>query len=373
MSSRFSPEIDQRFMRLALRLARRGLGNVAPNPAVGCVIVDAEQRVVGRGWTAPGGRPHAETEALQRAGSCAKGATAYVTLEPCAHHGQTPPCASALIRAGVARVVVAVEDPDRRVAGRGLAMLRSAGIAVELGTEAAAASELNAGFMHRIKNGRPLVTLKVAASLDGRIATHGRESRWITGEEAREHAHLLRAEHDAIMVGIGTALADNPELNCRLPGLERRTPTRVIADSWLRLPLTAKVIQTARQYPTVMLARADTPASRRKAFLDCGVDLIDVPLDRGKAMNLTEGLRGLGDLGLTRLLVEGGATLSASLLKEKLVDRVAWYRSPRLIGGDGLAAIQAFGLSKLAEMPQLRLLTRRHLGRDLLEVYAVEA
>jgi diaminohydroxyphosphoribosylaminopyrimidine deaminase/5-amino-6-(5-phosphoribosylamino)uracil reductase len=164
-------------------------------------------------------------------------------------------------------------------------MLRSAGLAVEVGPERFAANDLNAGFFQRIKSGRPLVTLKVGASLDGRIATHSGESRWITGEEAREHAHLLRAEHDAIMVGIGTALADNPELNCRLPGLEHRTPTRVIADSWLRLPMTAKVIQTARKYPTVMLTRADTPASRRKAFLDCGVDLIDVPLDAAKSMN----------------------------------------------------------------------------------------
>jgi diaminohydroxyphosphoribosylaminopyrimidine deaminase/5-amino-6-(5-phosphoribosylamino)uracil reductase len=360
-------------MRIALRLARRGLGNVAPNPAVGCVIVGSGGEIVGRGWTAPGGRPHAETEALLRAGSRARGGTAYVTLEPCAHHGQTPPCADALIKAGLKRVVAATEDPDRRVSGRGLAMLRSAGLAVEVGPERFAANDLNAGFFQRIKSGRPLVTLKVGASLDGRIATHSGESRWITGEEAREHAHLLRAEHDAIMVGIGSALADNPELNCRLPGLEHRTPTRVIADSWLRLPMTAKVIQTARKYPTVMLTRADTPASRRKAFLDCGVDLIDVPLDAAKSMNLSEGLRGLGDLGLNRLLVEGGSTLSASLLKEKLVDRVAWYRSPRLIGGDGLAAIQAFGLDKLADTPQLRLLTRRHLGRDLLEVFAVEA
>lgn len=373
MSSKPSSEIDLHFMQMALRLGRRGLGLVAPNPSVGCVIVDSDGHVAGRGWTAPGGRPHAETEALQRAGTRAKGGTAYVTLEPCAHTGQTPPCAKALIDAGVARVVAAAQDPDARVSGRGFAQLRAAGIKVDTGVCEAAASEINAGFFQKVRGGRPLVTLKIAATLDGRTATYGRESKWITGEEARAHAHLLRAQHDAIMVGIGTAIADDPELTCRLPGMEDRTPLRVIADSWLRLPLTAKAVKTASEYATVMLTRSDTSPSRRKAFADCDVELIDVPVTVGKAMDLAAAFRALGAMGVTRLLVEGGATLAASVLNAKLVDRIAWYRAPRLIGGDGLSGIQAFGVTKLADTPRLRLLTRRHLGADVLELYAVEA
>src|SRR5579862_7078692 len=218
--------IDLMAMRGALSLARRGLGNTWPNPAVGCVLV-REGRVVGRGWTQPGGRPHAETEALARAGRAARGATAYVTLEPCCHHGRTPPCADALIAAGLSRVVAAIEDPDPRVAGGGLARLRAAGLDVESGLCAAEAAEINAGFLSRLRLGRPLVTLKLATSLDGRIATASGESRWITGGPARERAHLLRATHDAILVGTDTVIADNPELTCRLPGLAGHSPVRV--------------------------------------------------------------------------------------------------------------------------------------------------
>ena len=212
---------DLGHMRAALALARRGLGRVAPNPAVGCILV-RDGIVVGRGWTQPGGRPHAETEALRRAGAAAAGAVAYVTLEPCAHHGSTPPCADALIAAGVSRVVVAIEDPDPRVAGRGLARLTAAGISVETGVCADEAGRLNAGFLKRIEHGLPLVTLKLATSLDGKIATHAGESQWITGEDARARGHLLRAQTDAIMIGSGTAQIDNPLLTCRLPGLEDR-------------------------------------------------------------------------------------------------------------------------------------------------------
>ncbi|MCK5275514.1 MAG: bifunctional diaminohydroxyphosphoribosylaminopyrimidine deaminase/5-amino-6-(5-phosphoribosylamino)uracil reductase RibD, partial [Alphaproteobacteria bacterium] len=220
-------------MRAALALAGRGLGRVWPNPAVGCVLVDRDGRVTGRGWTQPGGRPHAETEALARAGGAAKGATAYVTLEPCVHHGQTPPCADALIEAGVARVIAATEDPDPRVKGGGLGRLRDAGIAVEAGLLREEAELLNAGYLMRQREGRPVVTLKLATTLDGRIATHAGESRWITGEAARARGHMMRARHDAIMVGIGTALADNPTLTCRLPGLEDRSPVRIVVDARL--------------------------------------------------------------------------------------------------------------------------------------------
>src|SRR5438876_2801019 len=240
--------LDLQAMRAALGLACRGLGRVWPNPAVGCVIAK-EGRVVGRGWTQPGGRPHAETEALARAGTAANGATAYVTLEPCCHWGRTPPCADALIAAGLSRVVVALEDPDPRVVGGGLARLRAAGIAVETGLGAADAAEINAGFLQRLRLGRPLVTLKLATSLDGRIATTSGESRWITGPAARERAHLLRATHDAILVGTDTVIADNPELTCRLPGLDAHSPVRVVIDRHLRIPLDARVFAAARQTP----------------------------------------------------------------------------------------------------------------------------
>ncbi|MBX6375722.1 MAG: bifunctional diaminohydroxyphosphoribosylaminopyrimidine deaminase/5-amino-6-(5-phosphoribosylamino)uracil reductase RibD, partial [Acetobacteraceae bacterium] len=242
-------------MRAALALARRGLGNAWPNPAVGCVLV-RDGRVVGRGWTQPGGRPHAETEALRRAGpEGARGATAYVTLEPCSHHGRTPPCCDALIAAGVARVVVALQDPDSRVNGRGIARLRAAGIAVETGLCEAEARAINAGFIRRIHLGLPLVTLKLATTLDGRIATATGESRWITGPEARREAHALRARHDAVLVGSGTVLADDPDLTCRLPGMAKTPVLRVVADSRLRTPPAARLVATARQVPTWIVTR----------------------------------------------------------------------------------------------------------------------
>src|SRR5918994_6733853 len=229
-------EQDRAHMAAALALSRRGLVNTWPNPAVGCVIV-REGRVVGRGWTQPGGRPHAETEALARAGDQARGATAYVTLEPCSHWGRTPPCCDALIAAGVARVVVATGDPDPRVDGRGMRRLREAGIAVDQGLLEAEARAVIAGFVRRITRGLPLVTLKLATTLDGRIATASGESRWITGAAARRAAHALRARHDAVLVGSGTVLADDPDLTCRLPGMERGVPiARVVADARLRTP-----------------------------------------------------------------------------------------------------------------------------------------
>src|SRR5947207_3648663 len=268
-------------MRAALALGRRGLGTVWPNPAVGCVIAK-EGRVVGRGWTQPGGRPHAETEALARAGEAARGATLYVTLEPCCHWGRTPPCADALIAAGLRRVVVALEDPDPRVAGGGLARLRAAGIGVEVGLGAAEAAEINAGFVNRVRLGRPLVTLKLATSLDGRIATASGESRWITGPAARERAHLLRATHDAILVGTDTVLADNPQLTCRLPGLAGHSPLRVVLDRQLRIPPSARLLADARQVPTWIVTLGSSDPARQELFRKAGIEVIaaepDVPV-----------------------------------------------------------------------------------------------
>src|SRR6266853_3702784 len=273
MTAANSERSDLQVMRAALGLARRGLGRVWPNPAVGCVIVK-DGRAVGRGWTQPGGRPHAETEALARAAAAAHGATAYVTLEPCCHWGRTPPCADALIAAGLGRVVVALEDPDPRVAGGGVARLRAAGIAVEAGLGAAEAAEINAGFFQRVRLGRPLVTLKLATSLDGRIATASGESRWITGAPARERAHLLRATHDAILVGTDTVLTDDPQLTCRLPGLASRSPVRIVLDRQLRIPPTARIIAEARQVPTWLMTLSSANPGRQKSLRAAGVEVI---------------------------------------------------------------------------------------------------
>ncbi len=354
-------------MHAALALARRGLGTTWPNPTVGCVIVK-DGAVVGRGWTQPGGRPHGETEALARAGAGAAGATAYVSLEPCCHHGRTPPCTDALIAAGIARVVVAIEDPDPRVAGRGLAMLRAAGIAVETGLLAAQAAEINAGFLARLATGRPLVTLKLAATLDGKIATATGESRWITGETARQRAHLLRATHDAVMVGANTVIADDPLLTCRLPGLESRKPVRLVVDGGLRVPLTAKLVVEARQAPTWILHRHGIDAARGRAFRDCGVDLIEAPETPLGELDLRAALAELGQRGLTRILVEGGARLAGALLEADLVDRVAWFHAPILLGGDALPAIEAFGVTELKSAPRFKRLSLAELGEDVLEI-----
>jgi diaminohydroxyphosphoribosylaminopyrimidine deaminase / 5-amino-6-(5-phosphoribosylamino)uracil reductase len=359
-------------MQAALTLAERGLGMVWPNPAVGCVLV-RDGVVVGRGWTQPGGRPHAETEALARAGDAARGATAYVTLEPCAHHGQTPPCAEALSAAGIARCVAAIEDPDPRVAGRGLAMLKAAGIDVATGLGAAAAERVNAGFLKRIRTGRPLVLLKLASTLDGRIATHGGESRWITGAESRRNAHLLRRRYDAVMVGSGTVLADDPELSVRLPGLGARPPLRLVVDGRLRTPLTAKLVIQARAHPTLILTLAGADRLRRQAFVDCGVEVVELPPDQDGMVDLAAGLTLLGQRGLTRILVEGGATLAASLLRHRLVDRLAWFRSPTLIGGDGLAAVKPFGVDSLAAQARGTRLSLMRLGEDVLETLDLNA
>jgi diaminohydroxyphosphoribosylaminopyrimidine deaminase/5-amino-6-(5-phosphoribosylamino)uracil reductase len=355
-------------MLAALALARRGLGNVWPNPAVGCVIVK-NGRLVGRGWTQPGGRPHAETEALARAGAAARGATAYVTLEPCAHWGKTPPCADALITAGVSRVVVAIEDPDPRVASAGFARLSAAGVRVERGLCAAEAAEVNAGFLSRVQRGRPLVTLKLATSLDGRIATASGESRWITGPQARARAHLFRALHDAILVGTDTAIVDDPQLTCRLPGLAQRSPIRVVLDRQLRIPMTSRLFTEAREVPSwVVTAGSPEPESisRLRGF---GIEIIEVETDRDGGLDLVSVLAALGTRGITRLLVEGGGRLAAALLARRLVDRVAWFHAPVVLGGDGVPAVSGVGLDVLADAPVFDRMSSERVGADTLTIF----
>ena len=357
---------DASMMRAALTLARRGLGRVWPNPAVGCIIAK-DGIVLGRGWTQPGGRPHAETEALTRAGGAAKGAAAYVTLEPCCHHGKTPPCTDALIAAGIRRTVVAIEDPDPRVSGKGLMALRQAGIAVTLGVGADEAAEINVGFFSTIERGRPLVTLKLATSLDGRLAVASGESRWITGEAARARAHLLRATHDAVMVGSGTVIADDPELTCRLPGLTDRSPVRVVIDGGLRVPLTARIVADAKRAPTWFVVRHGIAGERRAALAGCGVEIIDVPAMPGGETDLTAALAALGKKGITRILVEGGATLGAALVHANLVDRIAWFRAPSLIGGDGLPALSTMGIEAPGQARRFARVSIESVGEDVLE------
>ncbi len=347
-------------MRAALALADRNLGRVWPNPSAGCVVVRGGH-VVGRGWTQPGGRPHAEVEALARAGDAARGATVYVSLEPCCHWGRTPPCTDALTGAGVARVVYAVDDPDPRVQGKGAARLREAGIEVASGVLAREATDLNEGFFRRLRDGRPMVTLKLATSLDGRIATHTGASQWITGPEARARAHLLRARHDAVMVGIGTALADDPLLTCRLPGLTDRHPVRIIVDSRLRLPLTSRLVQDAASAPVWLLSLPDVDAGRRRVFEECGVRVIAVAPNEPGTIDMPGAFAVLAEHGLTRVLVEGGGRLAATLLRDDLVDHLQWFRAPSIIGGDGVAAAVAFGIDTPDTAP-------RFLGQDVVEL-----
>ena len=363
-------QFDLRMMRAALALARRGLGAVWPNPAVGCVIVK-EGRIVGRGWTQPGGRPHGETEALGRAGEAARGATAYVSLEPCCHWGRTPPCTDALIAAGIGRVVVAVEDADPRVAGEGMERLRAAGLDVETGLCAAEAAEVNAGFFCRLRNGRPLVTLKLATSLDGRIATGRGESQWITGPPARDRAHALRGAHDAIMVGVGTVIADDPQLTCRLPGLAHRSPVRVVVDRYLRVPPTMRLFSDPRMAPTWVMTLPSADPARRQMLLSAGAIVIDIDPGSDGNGSLAAALAALGERGITRLLVEGGGRLAAAFVGAGLVDRVVWAHAPMLIGGDGVPAIAELGLGMLSAAPRFERLSAESVGEDMMTVYRV--
>jgi len=359
---------DDHYMAIALSLARRGLGRVWPNPAVGCVLV-RDYRVVGRGWTQPGGRPHAETEALARAGDAAKGADAYVTLEPCSHSGRTPPCAEALIAAGVGRVVSAMEDPDPRVSGNGHDRLRAAGIDVIHNVGAETAKRVNAGFLMRLGTGRPMVALKTATSLDGRIATAAGESQWITNDRSRARGHLLRATYDAIMVGVETALADDPSLNVRLPGLEDRSPVRVVVDSRLRLPTASRLVAGARAQPSWVVTAKGADADRRQALTTAGVDVIEVDAGGDGRPDPSAVMAALGRRGVTRLLVEGGANLSASLMAAGLIDKVYCFRAGMVIGGDGRPAVDGFGLKTLNQAPRFQRLGIEQLDGDILEIW----
>ncbi len=355
-------------MGAALNLARRGLGNVWPNPAVGCVIVK-NNRVVGRGWTKPGGRPHAETEALKSAGREAVGSTAYVTLEPCNHFGKTPPCTEALICAGVKKVVVASLDPDERASGKGLKRLEDAGVIVDLGMARSEANTINQGYFLSVKNFRPFITLKIATTLDGKIATRNGESEWITGEISRKAVHKLRESHDAVMVGSGTALIDNPSLTCRLPGVENTHKLRVVLDGRLRVPENGVLAQTAKEIPVLIftVSGSKDKSEKIKRLESLGITIV-IFEKNDERLNIKDVMTEISSRGITRLLVEGGGSLAASLLANDLVDELAWFRAPSIMGDDGLSSIAKLGLDKLENMATFSRQSLTIFGDDSLEI-----
>jgi diaminohydroxyphosphoribosylaminopyrimidine deaminase/5-amino-6-(5-phosphoribosylamino)uracil reductase len=356
---------DRRYMRLALALGRRGLGRTWPNPAVGAVIVKGGE-IVGRGWTQPDGRPHAEIEALQRAGDLARGATLYVTLEPCSHHGKSPPCADAVIASSIARVVSAMEDPNPEVAGRGHARLRHAEIAVDIGIEAAAARRDHAGHIRRMRDGRPQVILKLAISADGKAAGAGRKRVAITGNAVRDRVHLMRARSDAIVIGIGTALADDPALTCRLPGMANMSPTRVVLDAGLRLPMQSRLLATAAETPLWIITGKHAPAASETAMRQRGAEVLRVAekagrLDPGGVLKL------LAKRGITRLMVEGGPTVASALIDADLVDEAVFFYSPMVLGEAGLPALEPHAVKMLGQ--HLKHISDEPVGPDRQETY----
>jgi diaminohydroxyphosphoribosylaminopyrimidine deaminase/5-amino-6-(5-phosphoribosylamino)uracil reductase len=354
-------------MSLALSLGRRGLGRTWPNPAVGTVIVKGGV-IVGRGWTQVGGRPHAEIEALGRAGEAARGATLYVTLEPCSHHGKSPPCADAIVAAGVARVVSALEDPNPKVAGSGHARLRAAGIAVDVSVGAAEARRDHGGHIRRMREGRPQVLLKLAISADGKAGAAGRQPLQITGERVRDRVHLLRARSDAIMIGIGTALADDPILTCRLPGMASYSPVRIVLDSALRLPLDSRLVRSARETPVWVITDAQGRGAQPGALQAAGVEILRMPGGAGRP-DLSAALKLIAERGITRLMVEGGPTLAAAFVRADLVDEAILFQSPKAVGDDGIDALEGMPLTALTQSPHLASVRCGAVGVDTYEYF----
>ncbi len=368
--SKVSKAADRRFMELALTLGRRGQGRTWPNPAVGAVVVK-DGVIVGRGWTQPGGRPHAEPEALKRAGEAARGATLYVTLEPCSHIGKSPPCADAIMAAGIARVVSAIEDPNPEVAGQGHARLRAAGITVEIGLGALEAAHDHAGHFRRVRDNRPHVILKLAVSSDDKIGAAGRKPVAISGEAARARVHLLRAQCDAILVGIGTVLADDPLLTCRLPGMEPQSPVRVVLDRSLRIPGTSRLVHSARETPLWVMTSSlsEAPAAMKLGAAGAHVIRVATTTTPPPGLDLAAVLHALSERGITRLLVEGGARVASSFVAASLVDEVWLLRGPDAVGTDGIAALDALPLTAITQSPAFNRSASETLQRDTLTIY----
>ncbi len=367
-SATSDPDLDRRLMAAALRLGRRNLGHTGTNPAVGALIVQRDSggpRIVGRGWTAIGGAPHAETEALAEAGEDARGATAYVTLEPCAHHGRTPPCADALVAAGISRVVTTMADPDPRVSGKGLAILKSAGIDVTNGVMEAEAAIAHGGHIRRVTVGRPWVTLKLAISADGMIGRREGERMMVTGQPAINRVHAMRTEYDAIMVGMGTVDVDNPRLTSRGPIDAPAQPTRVVLDTDARVPLDSNLVETAREVPFWLMVAEDADAVRVAALEGAGVVVKRVGRGAG-GLDLNQVFARLAEDGLSRVLVEGGAQLAASLVTSDLADEVDFFRAPVVIGPEGVRALAGQALSAVERSPRYRLFDDAMVGEDRL-------
>jgi diaminohydroxyphosphoribosylaminopyrimidine deaminase/5-amino-6-(5-phosphoribosylamino)uracil reductase len=364
-------EQDRRLMSAALRLGRRNLGQTYPNPAVGALVVQMDGNdpiVVGRGWTAVGGRPHAETLALAQAGDAAKGATVYVTLEPCAHEGETPSCAQALLDAEVARVVMAMEDPDKRVSGRGHRMLIEGGIAVTSGVLADQAARVHAGHVVRVTKGRPHVTLKLAVSADGMIGRREGERMIITGKAAFDAVQVMRSETDAVMIGIGTALVDDPRLTVRLPGLSGRSPVRIVLDATARLKRASNLVQTAHEVPLIVVTGPEALDERKEELAGAGARLMEVDED-GDTVDIAEVLAGLAKEGFTRVLAEGGAQIASTLVAEDLIDEVVLFRAPVVVGQDGVRALGGYALSAIERSPRYRLIESADFGEDQMRRY----
>jgi diaminohydroxyphosphoribosylaminopyrimidine deaminase / 5-amino-6-(5-phosphoribosylamino)uracil reductase len=366
--TRESKAADHRFMELALMLGRRGQGRTWPNPAVGAVVVK-DGVIVGRGWTQPGGRPHAESEALTRAGEATVGATLYVTLEPCSHVGKTPACADTAIACGITRVVSAIEDPNPEVAGQGHARLRSAGITVDVGLGAGEAARDHAGHFRRVRDKRPHVILKLAVSQDDKIARAGHKPVAISGEAAKARVHLLRAQCDAVLVGIGTVQADDPLLNCRLPGMEDRSPVRVVLDRSLRISGTSRLVHSARDTPLWVMTStvAEAPAAMKLGA--AGAQVIRIATTSAPGLDLLAVLHALAEKGITRLLVEGGARVASSFVAAGLVDEFWMLRGPDAIGADGVAALDGLPLSVLTGSAAFKQRASETLQNDTLTIY----
>lgn len=361
---------DLRYMQLALTLGRRGQGRTWPNPAVGAVVVK-DGVILGRGWTQPGGRPHAEPVALAQAGEAARGATLYVTLEPCSHFGKSPPCADAIAAAGIARVVAAVEDPNPEVAGQGHARLRAAGIKVDVGLCAEEAARDHAGHFRRIRDKRPHVVLKLAVSPDGKIAAAGHKPVAVTGERVRSRVHLLRAQCDAILVGIGTVIADNPELTCRLPGMMKRSPVRVVLDRALRISGNSKLVHSARTVPLWVMTSDIAEAPAAMALGAAGAQVLRVPAVTSPlpGLDLSAVLHSLAGKGITRLLVEGGAKIASSFVSAGLVDEIWLFQGPNEIGEGGVNALDALPLSAITGSPGFKVRASETIENDTLTIY----
>ena len=370
----FSMTIDEKYMRLALRLAKKGTGRTSPNPLVGAVVVKGKT-IVGRGYHHRAGEPHAEVLALRQAGRKGRGATLYLNLEPCAHFGRTPPCTQAILAASIRRVVAGMKDPNPVVSGRGIRQLRRGGVTVDVGILREECRELNGPFSKFITTGKPFVTLKAAISLDGKVATRSGDSRWVSSQASRNYVHRLRQAMDAVMVGIGTVLKDDPLLTVRLPGGKKpHQPLRVVVDSRLRIPLHSQLVRTAGLYPTLIATTRAASSSRRKWLAQANVEVLILENDAQGHVGLKALMKELARRGVVSVLLEGGSTLTASAVREEVVDRLLFFLAPKIIGGERApGVVGGEGILRLKDAKPVKILKVRRMGPDFLIEGAMES